>query len=326
MTLHVHLLQLHSSFANHNPAQRLDPSIRVTEGTEIIDPETVNVLVGGSPSEAQLDGCPNLHALIVPYAGVPADTQEFIRARPHISLHNLHYNYIPTAEMALALLLSAAKAVVPLDQELRRNDWTNRYLPTAAEILDGKTALILGYGQIGKRIARGCIGLGMKPVGVRRSLSSVHMEVGVPVYPISALHTLLPKADALLMALPGTPETDGMIGAAEIALLPANAIVVNVGRGPTLNEEAIYNALRDNKIRAAGIDVWWQYPQGEADRATTPPSRFPFHELDNIVMSPHRGGWLSEAEDDRLDALAVLLNAAAQGNEMPSRVNTELGY
>ena len=93
-----------------------------------------------------------------------------------------------------------------------------------------------------------------------------------------------------------------------------------------MDEEALYLALRDGVIRAAGIDVWYTYPQEEADRTHTMPSDFPFHELDNVVMSPHRAGYLSAAEADRMSHLAVLLNAAARDEPMPSRVNKELGY
>jgi len=326
MTLHVHMLQTYSESSEKVLRDLLEPSIRLTQGSDVVEPESVSIVVGGFPSEANLDACPNLKAVIVPFAGVPAETQDLLRARPNVDLHSLHFNFVPTAEMAITLLMAAEKLVVPLDRDLRKNDWTNRYVATAAGILDGKTALILGYGQIGKRIAMSCHGLGMKCIGVRRSVESVHMENGVPVYPVSALHTLLPRTDALMMALPGTPHTDGMIGAAEIALLPAHAIIVNVGRGPTIDEEALYAALKENRIRAAGLDVWWSYPKGEADRTTTPPSRFPYHELDNVVMSPHRGGWLSEAESNRSRALAELLNAAARGEVMPSKVDKELGY
>ena len=119
---------------------------------------------------------------------------------------------------------------------------------------------------------------------------------------------------------------------AEQATTVVRDIVVNVGRGPTLDEEALYAALRDGTLRAAGIDVWYQYPQGPLQgplsgaAVRTLPSRFPFHELDNVVMSPHRAGWLSEAEIDRMEQLAALLNAAAAGQPIPSQVDKARGY
>jgi len=328
MTCHVHLLSLNTTLPLEELTNRLDPGIQVSRG-EIDQPETVNVLVGGWPQHAHLEMCPNLRAVIVPFAGAPRETVELLRNYPRVTLHSIHYNVAPTAEMAIALLLAAAKLVVPMDQELRRFDWRSRYGVTNAAVLDGKTALVLGYGLIGKRIARACVGLGMRVLGVRRTMQAVPGTIdehGAAVYPVSELHSLLPQADALLMVLPGTDETVGIIGAHELALLPSGAMLVNVGRGPTLDEAATWDALQSGHLRAAGLDVWWQYPDTLEERVGKPPSRFPFHELPNVVLSPHRAGWLSESEHDRMAALAALLNAAARGEPIPSQVDKALGY
>lgn len=328
MTLHVHLLSLYTTLALEELTRRLEPGITVTQG-DLSDGAGVEVLVGGWITRAQVEACPNLRAVIVPFAGTPGATVETLRGYPHISLHSLHYNAAPTAEMALALLLAAAKRLVPLDQELRRFDWRSRYTVTDATILEGKTALVLGYGQIGKRIARSCQGLGMAVIGVRRhepDAPGALDEQGVALYGISALRSLLPRADALLMVLPGTDETRGLLGAEELALLPQGALLVNVGRGPTLDEEALWNALQGGRLRAAGLDVWWQYPDTLEERVGKPPSRFAFHELPNVVLSPHRGGWLSESEHVRLEGLAAMLNAASRNEPIPSPVDKSLGY
>ena len=180
--------------------------------------------------------------------------------------------------------------------------------------------------MIGRRIAPVCQAVGMNVVGVRRRQPEVTEERGVEVHSIDGLHKLLPRADVLHCVLPGTPHTTGLIGARELTLLPAHAIVVNVGRGAVIEEEALYTTLRERRIRAAGIDVWYNYPHTEEERIATQPSRFPFDTLDNVVLSPHRAGWLSAAEDNRMTMLAELLNAAAAGQSMPSKVDKDLGY
>jgi phosphoglycerate dehydrogenase-like enzyme len=76
----------------------------------------------------------------------------------------------------------------------------------------------------------------------------------------------------------------------------------------------------------AGLDVWWKYPKDAAERKHTPPSAYPFHELDNVVMSPHRGGDSLETESQRMAYVAGLLNMAARGEPMPNRINIALGY
>ncbi|MFN2168962.1 MAG: hydroxyacid dehydrogenase, partial [Anaerolineae bacterium] len=77
---------------------------------------------------------------------------------------------------------------------------------------------------------------------------------------------------------------------------------------------------------AAGLDVWYRYPEDKAARSNTPPAAYPFHELDNVVMSPHRAGHTAEAETLHLEHLARLLNAAARGEPLPNPVDLEAGY
>jgi phosphoglycerate dehydrogenase-like enzyme len=116
-----------------------------------------------------------------------------------------------------------------------------------------------------------------------------------------------------------------LIGAAALRALPDDAIVVNIGRGPIIDEGALFAEVQSGRLRA-GLDVWWQYPTDEASRAATPPSAFDFGALDNVVMTPHYGGWERDSERHRLSALAELLNAAARGEPLPNRVDLGLGY
>jgi phosphoglycerate dehydrogenase-like enzyme len=186
--------------------------------------------------------------------------------------------------------------------------------------------LILGYGAIGRQIAPVCQAMGMQVSGVRRHRPPQPVENGVAVYSIDQLSVLLPTTDVLICVLPQTPETIGLIGEAELAALPRGAIVINVGRGPVIDEAVFYRALESGHLAGAGIDVWYTYPHNEEARGHTLPSRYPFHELDNVVLSPHRGGWLEAAEERRLQELAALLSAAANGQPMPNLVDKHLGY
>jgi phosphoglycerate dehydrogenase-like enzyme len=103
-------------------------------------------------------------------------------------------------------------------------------------------------------------------------------------------------------------------------------VLVNVGRGAIVDEAALYHALRDGTLYATGLDVWYHYPADEAARSHTPPSMYPFHKLENIVMSPHRAGGSKEMEVSRMAHLATLLNTAARGEATPNRVDVRAGY
>jgi phosphoglycerate dehydrogenase-like enzyme len=329
MSLHVLLLHLpRDESAVTELTARLDPSVRLSMGPELPQPADYEVLVTGRPERSQIEASSHLHALVVPWAGIPEATRQLMHDYPDIAVHNLHHNALPVAEHALALLLAAAKFIVPMDRALRNHDWRPRYEANPSILLEGRTALILGYGTIGHKLARLCRGLGMEVVGVRQH-APADGEIrpdGVRLFASEALHRLLPQADALLVCLPHTRETEGLVGARELGLLPPQAILVNVGRGPVVEEQALYEALKDGRLYAAGLDVWYHYPEDKAARADTPPATHPFHELPNVVMSPHRAGGSTETDRLRMIHLADLLNAAAKGGPMPNRVELDAGY
>lgn len=298
----------------------LHPDVQLTLGPDLPSPADYQILVAGRPQREHLTASLNLETLVIPWAGLPPETRELLLGFPHVAVHNLHHNAASAAEMAVALMLAAAKFIVPIDRVFRTHDWTPRYQPNPAISLEGKTVLILGYGAIGQRVARACQGLGTEVVAIRRS------GTGGEIHPPNALHDLLPRADVLVVCLPHTPETTGIIGAEELALLPSDAVLVNVGRRPIVDEAALYHALREGTLYAAGLDVWYNYPDDKTARSCMPPSTYPFHELDNLVMNPHRAGGSKETGMQRMSHLAALLNAAARGEEMPNRVDLQAGY
>ncbi|MEM7116589.1 MAG: 2-hydroxyacid dehydrogenase [Chloroflexota bacterium] len=326
MKLSVHLLNPPDSAAQAHLRTNLHSDIDLTFGSDTPTPANYHVLVAGRPKHEHLIASPNLHTLMIPWSGLPDTTRELLLDFPHIAVHNLHFNAVPVAEMVVTLMLAAIKFIIPMDQTFRSHDWRPRYQPNPSVLLDGKTALILGYGAVGQRVARACQGLGMKVVAIRRNVSTSSQNTWGQIHPPSALNRLLPQANALLICLPHTPETDGLIGEKELALLPSGAVLVNIGRGPIVDEAALYAALRDGALHAAGLDVWYNYPANEAARSHTPPSTFPFHQLDNVVMSPHRAGHSRETQERRMMHLATLLNTAAMGKPMPNQVDVQVGY
>lgn len=297
----------------------LDDRIVITTGEDI--PPEVQVLVAGRPSEDQLDSLSNLRILIVPWVGIPEETLETVKKFPNLKLHNLHHNAAATAELALALLFAAAKRVIPFDRELRIGNWELRYAEPESLLLAGKRALLVGHGQIGRRIETA-----LEALGVEVSVISRTSALDAHAYSKGLLHQILPKVDFLMLAVPLTEATEGMIGAEELALLPDRSILINVSRGKVVDQSALYKALKENLLFGAGLDVWYNYPAGEAERTETFPGDFPFHELENLVLSPHRAGLVRETEGQRMKELARLLNQAAAGDPLDNLVDTDLGY
>lgn len=311
----------------------LPPEIAIC--TSSTPPIKFHAVIGWDFDATLLDQHPEVRWLIQPYTGIDTKITAIAKRLPNISVHNTHINAKATAEFAIGLLFAVTKCIVPSDKALRRGDWLSywnpspHWQPVRSLQISGKRALVLGYGAIGQHVGRILTGLGVQVTGVKRSAEPDQTIDGVPVYAISQLHTLLPDADILMVCLPLTPETQGIIGSQELALMPSTGIVINVGRGAVINEQALYKALRDDLILGAGIDVWYRYPDSSAETPSVVcPSAYPFHQLDNVVMTPHRAGMLMDGEgDDSIpQAIAEILIAAASGEPVPNKVNIDAGY
>ena len=306
---------------------KLGDGIHLSTGKEILPHSEHQILINGTPTPEQLAASPNLNTLIIPYAGVPVDTRTLLAEFPHIQVYNLHHNAAPTAEMAIALLMAASKFLVPIDRTFRESNWTPRYQTNPSLLLEGKTALILGFGHIGQRVGRFCQALGMQVIGVRRNLEApLISSLQAEVHPPEELDQILLRSDILIITLPITSETEGLIGTKQLSALIPGGILVTVGRGRIVDQAALFEALTDGSLSAAGLDVWYNYPKTPEDRRDTLPADFPFHELDNVVMSPHRGGGSKDTERLRMEHLARLLNAIHDGELTQNQVNIDAGY
>lgn len=187
------------------------------------------------------------------------------------------YN-VSVAEHAMALLLAAAKDIPARTDEIRQGvfhqDVVNRSLA-------GSTALILGMGGIGGEIARRCQTFDMRVVGVTRSRRS-HPGVDASVT-IEGLPNELPSAGVVILALPLTRTTEGFVDRRFLGQMKDDAILVNIARGKLIVEDDLFDHLKTHPKFRAALDVWWTYPDSKDGR----PFHRPFHDLPNVVMTPH---------------------------------------
>lgn len=273
-------------------------------------PDNTEILVDGHPSMELVSSLHELKVLVIPFAGMVPRTRGVALAHPQLSVYNLHHNAAATAEKAIELMMAVAKRTVVNDQKMRPGIWCPRFDSSEAVELDGKRAVIFGFGSIGKRVGKVCEGLGMHVVGISRSNQA-------------DLAQEARRAEVLIVCAPLTAETEGAVSASVISELPSKAIVVNVGRGQLIDEESLFTALNENKIHGAGLDVWWQYP---SENPECSPANYPFWTLPNVVMSPHCGGTVQETEPARFRALGKLLGQIRDRDTELRQVNVELGY
>ncbi len=304
----------------------LEDHIQLTTGPIRQELPPFEALVAGRPDKAALDYSPNLEALFIPFAGVPPETRALIRSYPDLRVHNLHHNARTTAELALALLLAASKNLLFYDKALRRADWTPRYEGNPGFHLQGCRVCVLGFGSIGREIGVLCQALGMKVEGIRFTAIPGEVWNDIPISSPGELHSVLENSQILILSVPLTEKTVGLIGEDELKLLQQPSVLVNIARGPVVDEAALYHALLDGKLFAAGLDVWYQYPSTKQGQTSTWPSRYPFQELPNVVLSPHRGGAADSMEYLRAGDLARLLLAASRGEALWNQVDLQKGY
>lgn len=179
------------------------------------------------------------------------------------------------AEHAFALLLALTRGV----GVSMRDTVTHTWQPRTGEELSGKTLGVLGLGTIGEEIARRATAWGMKVIGTKRN-PGVYSGVARAVYPPSETIEVFRLADCVVSVLPDSPETRGVVGAAELDALGAGWFV-NVGRGSAVDEEALIGALVNGTLRGAGLDVFAQEPL---------PEDSPLWHHPRVVMTPHTAG------------------------------------
>ena len=261
--IHVLIIRKLGEESLHHLKQEISEGISLHFKGDAYDPESISVLVSGHSDASFIEKLPNLDYLIIPFAGLPEEVIAYMPDFPDVSVHNLHHNAVPVAENTIALLLAAVKYIIPPHNALMNADWRPRYTSNPSQLLHGKTILILGYGTIGKLIAKYLQPYDMHIMATRNSIESRYEEGSVIVYPMAQTRSLLPDANYLIIALPQTPKTENLIGEKEINSLPDGAVLVNIGRGKVVNQKALYDGLSSGKLGAAAIDVWYNYPKGE---------------------------------------------------------------
>ncbi len=181
----------------------------------------------------------------------------------------------------------------------------------------GRTIGIIGYGRIGREAAERAARLKCRVLTANRS------QVADPApaetaFPLADLDRMLPLCDTVLIACALAPETQGLIDARRLGLMKPGALLINVARARIVDEDALYTALKDGHLGGAALDVWWQYPtQPEPDRR---PSRRPFHELPNVLITPHCSSSTDATAERRWSVVAGNLDRFARGEPLENIV------
>jgi D-3-phosphoglycerate dehydrogenase / 2-oxoglutarate reductase len=220
-------------------------------------------------------------------------------------------NIVSAAELAVALMLAAARHVSPAHAALKVGEW-KRSKYTGIELYE-KTVGIVGLGRIGVLVAQRLSAFGMKVIAYDPYVQAGRAaQMGVRLVD---LDTLLAESDFMSVHLPKTSETLGLIGADQLAKAKPELVLVNAARGGIVDEQALYDALKTGRIAAAGLDVF----------ASEPCTDSPLFELENVVATPHLGASTDEAQEKAGIAVAKSVRLALSGELVPDAVNVQGG-
>jgi phosphoglycerate dehydrogenase-like enzyme len=309
--------------------ERLNASIQLlypesyTDESLISYAKDVDALFGGYISRPLLDAATKLQFIQVPWTGVDNLDFELLKEK-QIILCNSHSNSLVVAEHAIAMMFDAAKKLTYHDRLLRQGIWNrpgkdnkNEINPFSIQISNSNVCII-GFGAIGSKIAD-MLSVFNCSINVVTKGNIVTYNNKIRVFAETKQKEALQKQKFVFIAVPLTPDTRGMIDDEFFSVLDKNSVLINISRGEIVNEKSLFYALKERRIAFAAIDTWFNYPTKEAP-IVFPSKNYPFHELNNIIMSPHRAGF-SESGFPHLDDAIANLNAFFEGKELINVVN-----
>ena len=241
---------------------------------------------------------------------------------PGVAICNAYGHEAAIAEYVLMAMLVWAHRFRQIEADFRLNSsWAPSWVHSGAPHgeIRGQTLGIVGLGRVGQEVAKRAAVFGCRVIAANRSPREPGESVE-RVYPLAALDDMLPLCDTVAICAAFAPETEGLFDARRLGLMKSSAFLVNIARGAIIDEDALYAALRDKTIGGAAIDVWWQYPT--AAEPSRRPSRHPFHELPNVIMTPHNSGWTSGMVRRRWDEIAENLRRFVRGEPLMNLVTT----
>ena len=241
-----------------------------------------------------------LQLIQVPFSGMDWLKKEWLA--PGCIVCNTNQHSEPIAEYVMLGILEFAINMRHMDRELRQGRWTY-----GGSIVRGmkhseiqhKTIGFIGYGHIAKRVTELATPFGMQFIAISRNPK---VDPRLNWWKDSShLEALLTESDYVLITAPLSESTRDLINESTLQKMKPSGVIINVARGPIINEAAIYKALKNHQISGALLDVWYQY--ASTDNLEMRPSELPFHELDNVIMTPHTASWTDQLDQRRIDSV-----------------------
>ena len=259
---------------------------------------------------------PDLKLLQIPAAGY--DNIHFPSIPSGCNVCNIFEHEAPIAEYCILAMLESEIKLFKMNSLLKKGDWTGYFSNSGfhGELLHKELAII-GYGHIGKEIYKRAQSFGMKTTAVVRNIAKYknNNSKKLTFLSIKNIQKYLNNFDYLIVACPLNNETENLISHDFIKNMKKSSVIINIARGPIINEKALYIALKNKSIRGAIIDVWYQYPKVNNPKKLWP-SKFPLHKLENIYMSAHMSAWTHQLWERRFEIITKNIENLRNGRKL----------
>lgn len=277
-----------------------------------------DILLGPYVTKKILETAKHIKLIQVPWAGM--DTFDFDSVKGcTVPICNTHSNADSVAEIGVAMILDLLKKISYHDRKMRLGNWNRDQKPLnmKSKMLNQQTVCILGFGNIGSRIGKLTTAFGAKVIAVGGDTKA--REIAAEVYKKDQIKDAISKADVIVCTIPLTDATRSMINSEMFNCMKEGVVFLNLSRAAIIDEDAVWDALISGKLGAFGSDVWWNAPRrGETE--SYPSLKHEFWKLDNVLMSPHRAGFI-ENSLPHLDGAIDNIIALTKGKELTGIVN-----
>ena len=244
----------------------------------------------------------NLKLLQIPFAGVDWLDPNLLPKK--LMVANASGHEIAISEYIIGSIIALSLDLLATNKDFKSGSWDRTGTLSDPKSMHnevyGKTIGIIGYGQIGIETALRAKSLGMKTYGLNRTKKKIKPKELDWHGSSDKLNTILKESDFLILACDLNESTKNLINKETLSLMKKSSYIINVARGDVCEEEDLYNFLKNKRIAGAALDTWWIYPdrpkEGQKSEREPNPSDFPFHKLDNVIMTPHNSAHTMESD------------------------------
>ena len=294
--------------------------------TILKDVEDIDVLIGANTSNEIIEASKKLKLFHVPWVGLDRINFEALQKK-NVPICNSKWNDRLVAEYALTLLLVGFKHIIPIHNDFSQGSWKLRATPS--KLLTDSNVMLLGFGSIGKELAKLLRPFTSNIIALRNNpdhSTPQEKDLVAKIIGWESYFDEIKSVDIVINSLPLTPQTTGILTEDHILAMQKGTYFVTVGRGKTVDEKALYEALQTKHLTGAAIDVWYKY-KSSSDPEPFYPSQYPFHELDNVIMSPHRAATFSDTSSEAIwRDIVYNINALVSNKPLRNVVSYEKRY